>query len=87
LGLCVAFEYQQSDRDMGEHVTIRCCIQMFGQPVQRLGLDQTSRQSKKGEDRSECFRFAVAFLRAIVSDVVCVIYIYILFIYILSIYK
>ena len=65
---------------MGEHVTIRCCIQMFGQPVQRHCLDQISRQSKKGEDRSECFRFAVAFLRAIVSNVF-VLYIYIYYLY------
>jgi hypothetical protein len=75
----MAFESQQSDRNMGEHVTIRCCIQMFGQPVQRHCLDQISRQSKKGEDRSECFRFAVAFLRAIVSNVF-VLYIYIIYI-------
>ena len=33
---------------MGEHVTIRCCIQMFGQPVQRLALIKFNGSRKKG---------------------------------------
>ena len=62
-------------------MTIRCCIQMFGQPVQRHCLDQISRQSKKGEDHSECFRFAVAFFACDRIRCLFVYSVYILFIY------